>query len=169
MMASQEEVYRQNWRKCYAVDNNFAYKKDVYDRVPSDENRRRMMADVKMFNFVPTYDPWCLTCDNKQDVTKRCGNCHSVYFCNTLCQRKAWPIHKEHCGRNLFGSCISCGKPCSTNDRGHDNDGGNNEPLPLKCDNCPAKYCSESCKALLQQAHIEFDCEIFAKRFSREA
>lgn len=141
-----------NGEKCYAVDNNFAYKKEVYEADPSRENQVRMLSDCKLYNYVPTYDKWCLTCDKREGVTKRCGGCRAVFFCNRKCQIKAWPIHQNHCGRDLFTLCISCGSTSIT----------------LECPKCPVKWCSQECKKRLQQDHEDFDCDYFATTFNHE-
>lgn len=122
---------------CYLTNNRFAYKNDLNNKIPYDE--------LKIYNFVPTYDKWCLFCD-KQEAKFRCSNCKFVFFCNTNCQKKAWKIHKKHCERNLFSLCIMCGK----------ND------VQIKCDNkCGVGYCSENCKIKIDSEHDDFDCDYF--------
>ena len=146
-----DDVYERNAPVCYEVDNNFAYKVDVYNANPTPANKQRAVADCKMFNFIPTYDRWCLWCDKRIDVTKRCSKCHSVFFCNIECQRKAWPIHKHHCGRNLFVRCAKCGKKL----------GGE----AIECGQCPVVWCSHDCRAEMIQMHLEVDCEHLQKLF----
>ena len=148
-----DDVYERNWKHCYAADNNFAYKKEVYDADPTPENKKRVLADCKMFNFVPTYDRWCLRCDNRNDVTKRCSKCHGVFFCNVECQQKAWKVHKQHCGRDLFAICAKCGDSVTNN---------------FTCDGCPVKWCSEHCREEMLQAHRDFDCENLNKLFGKK-
>ena len=122
--------------KSYLTNNNFAYKYDT------DGD---WMSELKTDNFVPTYDHWCLACNNK-DASKRCSRCKSVYFCDRDCQIKAWKIHRPHCGRDLFTLCCHCG------DHG-----------TIKCPDCPVKFCSVSCKASIIRSHKEFgDCAEFA-------
>lgn len=146
-------VFEQNWRKCYAVDNNFAYKKDAFDADPSERNAARLLADVKCYNFVPTYDRWCLTCGSKQNVSLRCTKCRHVYFCNEACQRRAWPIHKRHCGRNVFSRCALCGK--ETNN------------LAARCpDGCGVVWCSDQCRSEMLGAHRDYDCAHFKEMFN---
>ena len=123
----------QHLKKCYDADNNFAYKFDTHTNYD---------LHLKCFNFVPTYDTWCVVCD-KKNCTLRCSKCKSVYFCNKECQKKAWSVHKKHCGRNLFTICSACGK---------------SNPQ-LKCNNCPVKFCDEKCKRDIYGNHCEFDCE----------
>lgn len=137
---------------CYAVDNNFAYKKDVFDAEPTKENRDRAFADIKVFNFVPTYDHWCLFC-GKKDVSKQCSRCRHVYFCDQECQRKSWAIHRKHCGRNVFCRCATCGSD------------GN---LSVACsDGCRVVWCSEACKSQMLDAHRDFDCANFKALFPK--
>lgn len=150
-----DDVFEHNKEFCYAADNNFAYKMDVYERDPTPENKKRVVADSKMFNFVPTYDRWCLWCDKRSGVTKRCGQCHSVYFCSTDCQRKAWPVHKNHCGRDLFSLCAKCG--------------GKTTAEWSCCDACPVKWCSDECRGEMLQVHKEYDCDHLRKQFGRGA
>ncbi len=38
----------------------------------------------------------CLYCGESNDL-KRCSKCKQVYFCNKLCQKNAYPIHKYDC------------------------------------------------------------------------
>jgi len=132
----------------YKTDNNFAYKYELCKIEPTTENIKSLENDMKMYNFVPTYDKWCLYCDNK-DAKKKCA-CHSVYFCNKECQQKAWFIHKNHCKRNLFTICILCGNP---------------NPK-IKCDKCPVKFCDDQCKQKIIKPHIDIDCEHFQKNFN---
>ena len=89
---------RSLYPRVYQVDNNFAYNIDT-------NNEYKTFQNSKLFNFVPTYDNWCLYCDAKK-CEKKCSKCKSVYFCNQDCQRKAWKIHKKHCGRNLSHFCL---------------------------------------------------------------
>ena len=63
----------------YLTNNRFAYKYDRDNKIPEDE--------MKIFNFVPTYDKWCLYCDSK-DCLLRCSKCKYVFFCNKECQKK---------------------------------------------------------------------------------
>lgn len=128
---------------CYTSDNNFAYHYDL-----GGEHKLR---DIKIYNFVPTYDKWCLACAAK-NAHLRCSKCKSVHFCSKQCQKKAWQIHKKHCGRDLFALCCCCGK-------------GKNDAW--KCDNCPVHYCSDICKNKFQSAHKEFDCDYFSQTFNK--
>ncbi|AYV81166.1 MAG: putative ankyrin repeat and MYND domain-containing protein 2 [Harvfovirus sp.] len=125
---------------CYESNNRFAYKYDLTGKIPESE--------LKVLNFVPTYDKWCLFCD-KKECTKRCSICKTVYFCDKECQGRAWAIHKKHCGRNLFTICISCGS--------------NN--IKIKCEKCPVWYCGDKCKRSIAAPHAEFDCDHFIKIF----
>jgi hypothetical protein len=138
-------------RYCYAADNCFAYKFDLYGKEPTDKNFERVYADSKITNFVPTYDNWCLYCDNKS-AKMRCSGCRHVYFCNPECQKKAWKIHKKHCKRVLFWNCASCGSKLTT------------EKF-LKCDGCPIGWCNEKCKVMIYQLHKEIDCNNLQKLF----
>lgn len=70
----------------------------------------------------------------------RCGGCNSVYFCDRKCQKKCWPIHKNHCKRDLFSLCSVC---CEDNPT-------------IKCDNCPVKFCDEKCKEQLYSSHKDY-------------
>ncbi len=127
---------------CYNSNNRYAYFTDI-----NDEERRK--KDLKMMNFVPAYDGWCLYCD-KKSVTKKCSGCKTVFFCDQECQKKAWPIHKKHCGRDQFDICCSCGIIIVNK---------------IKCDQCPVSWCSQECKDKLYDAHKEYDCDIFSDLF----
>ena len=123
---------------CYLTNNRFAYLKDI--------KSNDVEFEMKYYNFVPTYDKWCLYC-NKKDVNLRCGNCKFIYYCDKECQKKSWNIHKKHCNRDLFILCATCG----FND------------IKLKCDDCPVKFCSEECKDRLMKSHKEYgDCKKFS-------
>ncbi len=126
---------------CYKTNNRFAYKQDLTGVAPEDES--------KIYNFTPTYDKWCLYCDNK-NCKLRCSSCKLIYYCNAECQRKSWIIHKKHCKRDLFCICILCGK----------------DNPKIVCDKCPVKYCSDKCKSQIEQAHKDFDCDTFHELFS---
>lgn len=125
---------------CYKTNNRFAYKQDLTGIAPDDE--------LKIYNFVPTYDAWCLFCDAK-DCKFRCPTCKVIYYCSAECQKKSWPIHKKHCGRNVFCVCILCGS----------------DNPQMVCDRCPVKYCNDKCKGEIYKAHKEFDCDTYHKLF----
>lgn len=125
--------------KTYKTSNRFAY----FDVTCDSVNK---IAEMKHLNFVPAVDHWCLYCNNKF-AHMRCGQCKFVYFCNEECQRKAWSVHKKHCGRDLFCICANCGK----------------ENIPLSCADCPVKYCSDECMKIHQPLHKKCsDCKIFS-------
>ena len=130
----------------YRVDNNFAYAFDI-------RNTYKIQQNSKVFNFVPTYDNWCLACD-KRDCKLKCSKCKSVYFCNSECQKKAWKVHKKHCGRNLFEHCIKCGKIPENRD--------------FVCKYCPVIFCSKKCYDELYSSHKEIDCPYFSKTFGNK-
>ncbi len=130
------------YNNCYITNNNFAYKFDTNDNHDNE---------LKVFNFVPTYDNWCLGCSNK-NAQFRCSKCKSVYFCNKECQKKCWKIHKKHCQRNLFEVCSFC---CSKSPK-------------LKCEKCPVKFCDETCKSKIFSEHKDFDCDYFHKTFGEK-
>jgi len=136
---------------CYNTDNNFAYKMDLYHKNPTNTNFKRVYGDSKGKNFVPTYDTWCLYCDNKS-ATNRCTGCKHIYFCNADCQKKAWPIHKKHCKRDLFNNCASCGKQSNK---------------AFVCDKCPVNWCSQECKDKIFQSHEDIDCNNFQRLFPK--
>ncbi|GBN43213.1 Histone-lysine N-methyltransferase SMYD3 [Araneus ventricosus] len=39
----------------------------------------------------------CDYCFKKSDELKRCSQCTFLYFCNKICQTKAWEVHKAEC------------------------------------------------------------------------
>lgn len=123
---------------CYKTNNRFAYKQDLTGVAPE--------VELKIYNFTPTYDKWCLYCDNK-NCKFRCSSCKLIYYCDRECQRKSWIIHKNHCKRDLFCVCILCGK----------------DNPKIVCDKCPVKYCSHKCKSQIEQTHKDFDCETFSQ------
>lgn len=129
-------------KKSYLTNNNFAYKYDTNCDYSSE---------LKFYNFVTSYDPWCLGCSSKT-AKYRCSDCKSVYFCGRSCQKKCWKVHKKHCKRNIFCLCMVCGS----------------SDTHLKCDNCPVKFCSEQCKNELYKTHKEFDCDYFQRVFGKK-
>ncbi len=126
---------------CYKTNNRYAYKYDLKGKPDPKE--------IKYYNFTHTVDPWCLYC-NKKNCTLKCSKCKIIYFCNAECQKKAWPIHKKHCGRNLFTVCILCGTA---------------DDITFKCKNCPVKFCSKDCYDKIHIEHEEIECDIFSKLF----
>ena len=38
----------------------------------------------------------CASC-TQEYVTKKCGRCKKVYYCDQVCQRRHWPTHKHDC------------------------------------------------------------------------
>ena len=127
---------------CYKTNNRLAYLQDLTGIPPESE--------MKFYNFTPTYDKWCLYCNNK-NCKLRCSSCKLVYYCNNECQQKSWTIHKNHCKRDLFIVCIMCGK----------------DNPKLKCDNCPVKYCDNDCKDKIEKEHKYYDCATFHNTFSK--
>lgn len=140
MLSAQEKQLL--YGKCYKTNNNFAYKYDTNGDCDSE---------IKIFNFVPTYDPWCLNCSNKASKY-RCNRCKSVFFCSEKCQKETWLVHKKHCGKNIFACCIVCCKPTD---------------ITHKCSECPVRFCSNSCRDKLYSTHCEFDCKHFNKTFGK--
>ena len=60
---------------------------------------------------------WC----NKRSETKlqACGKCKFVFYCDASCQRKAWPTHKQDCGKALERLCVALERNASTIDTRH--------------------------------------------------
>ncbi|AYV82579.1 MAG: hypothetical protein Hyperionvirus1_158 [Hyperionvirus sp.] len=99
-MFSAEEIKRLG-DLCYKSNNRFAYKYDLTGRVPEGE--------LKIFNFVPTYDKWCLFCDKKEckqrcsiciacgsDAVKtKCAKCPVKYCGNDKCKKNIEKAHEE--------------------------------------------------------------------------
>jgi hypothetical protein len=132
------------------VDNNFAYNY-------SQGNKYKIFENSKHCNFVPTYDKWCLYCDDREKEKKKCSRCKSVFFCDEKCQRNAWKIHKQHCGRDLFQHCIQCGVSITEYHK---------TQSWHKCERCPVKFCSEKCRGQIYNQHREFDCDYFSETFA---
>lgn len=137
----------------YNSNNRFAYYFDLTKDFPLDTTAEKYLdLDTKVYNFVPTYDKWCLYC-NKKNVTKRCV-CKTIYFCGKECQKNAWPYHKKHCSRDQFTLCCTCGTKTL--------------PLSIKCEKCPVKFCSLDCKNRIYENHLTFDCENFQRLFENK-
>lgn len=130
-------------KACYATNNIYAYYWDIGDK-------KGVEQELRIYNFVPTYEKWCLYC-KKKGVSKHCSRCRTIYFCSDQCQRAAWPVHKKHCGRNQFSICSLCAAA----------------PVTVTCSNCPVGWCSISCKEKIYSAHIDYDCTTFARLFPK--
>ena len=131
---------------CYLSNNRFAY---YFDRsLQGDEVY--LQQETKHMNFVPTYDKWCLFCNDK-NAKYRCTGCKTIYFCDKKCQKKAWVIHKNHCSRNQFILCCACG----------------NNDIKIKCKDCPVMYCSKDCKNSFEEMHKDYDCDNFKKLYKK--
>jgi len=139
-MLAQDGTQEHIKNACYKTNNRYAYKYDL--------TKKPVGCETKVYNFVSTYDHWCLY-DDKKNCDLRCSKCKLVYFCNKECQKKAWPIHKNHCNRDLFIVCITFGEDC----------------IMLNCDACPVKFCSKECYNKLYKTHKDFDCDVFSKLF----
>jgi ankyrin repeat protein len=50
-------------------------------------------------NLAPGGDCNNPTC-GKPGATRRCGECRSAIYCNTVCQKQAWKQHKKVCGKS---------------------------------------------------------------------
>lgn len=146
-----EKLRRYHHPYCYQSNNNYAYFSDLKEIENSPLIQERLELESKDTNFVPTYDKWCLYCDNK-GAKKRCTRCRSVYFCDRKCQQKAWPIHKKHCGRDLFQLCISCGQSVTKSS--------------LKCKKCPVRFCCQKHYQHIIAMHLEADCKTM-QRFNQ--
>ncbi len=144
-----KQIYKYTAPFCYKADNYFAYLYDICEN--KDDPDKYLLSFSKTSNFAPTYDKWCLYCMKKYGVTKKCSNCKSVFYCSRECSVKAWKIHKNHCGRDLFTICINCG----------------NSNTSLKCPDCPVKFCSQKCKDVIYNPHKDYDCDYFAKTFNK--
>lgn len=131
---------------CYKTNNRYAY---IFDLTGKSDSK-----ELKHYNFSPSVVNWCIACD-KRDCFSKCGKCKSVYFCNVECQKKAWSIHKQHCGRDLFTVCALCGVTLTSHDMGYE------------CKKCPLKYCSLDCCVKMTSEHDEMECSDLAKTFGK--
>ena len=152
-----------NAPKCYQCDNNFAYYYDLWKSNKSDKTFALVERDLKVYNFVPTYDKWCLACGNKSGVSTRCDTCKSVFFCNAECQKAALAIHENHCKRNLFILCCTCGSSSSSPSP---SSSSSSSPLTHKCAQCPVQFCSQACYDQIYAMHKLYDCDYFTKTFN---
>ena len=70
-----------------------------------DSLKARMMSEIKLDPLPAT--PALHTPANKcaycgLTATTRCAKCHLAMYCNKLCQRKHWPVHKQNCASVAF-------------------------------------------------------------------
>jgi len=58
--------------------------------------RQRYRKIVDNFEY---YNPKevCNYCNKEQETLKRCSRCKEVWFCNRMCQKAAWMVHKYDC------------------------------------------------------------------------
>lgn len=162
---TKELIAKLNHPKVYATNNRYAYLWDRYQQTRSEEDRQLAEAEMKMHNFVPTYDKWCLHCQ-RRGCTMKCSGCKSVYFCDRECQAKAWSIHLRHCKRDQFCLCIACGAPMPPSTPASDASAAVTEG-PRRCTECPVGYCSSKCYASIAAPHKEIDCPHFARLFGK--
>jgi MYND finger protein len=136
---------------CERGDNYMAYHQNAMQEGCSTSNYsfNWISTNIRPLNFIPTYQDWCLGCD-KTNVKFRCSKCRTVKFCSVSCQRKCWPIHKKHCGRDLFTHCIVCGS----------------DKVTLTCDKCPIRYCGTICRSMFHIHHRKEDCLSLTQIFS---
>ena len=57
----------------------------------------RMQQRMAMRVGVSVQDLACNCCGEKSIPYKKCGRCHSVRYCNELCQTIDWPNHRHSC------------------------------------------------------------------------
>lgn len=51
-------------------------------------------SDYTLYHTGSKHFLWKKSCRGK---VLKCSNCSYVYYCNRICQREAWPIHKTEC------------------------------------------------------------------------
>lgn len=138
----------------YLTSNYYAYCwEDHKQNQHCEKRKQRLKEELKSYNFVPTYDEWCLCCA-RSGAKYRCSACKSVYFCNQVCQKLAWNIHKNHCKRDTFIACCLCGTSVS----------GKNSVI--KCEDCPVYFCSTKCYDEIHKMHKDSgDCRNFGQTF----
>lgn len=57
-----------------------------------------VLVDPVETTFRMVYMPWqCHQCFKKPESLHDCAKCHSVRYCSTECQKKAWVLHKSYC------------------------------------------------------------------------
>lgn len=39
----------------------------------------------------------CLNCNRLCAAERRCGRCRVTFYCNGVCQKQHWPVHKQYC------------------------------------------------------------------------
>jgi len=65
-----------------------------------DSLNARMLSEIHMDPFVAAPAPnipanYCACCGLA--ATTRCARCNTARYCNKVCQRKHWPVHKQTC------------------------------------------------------------------------
>jgi len=79
----------------------------------------------------------CAYCGT-MNATKTCSICNNTYYCDRVCQREHWPVHKSLCIYAREGGslaiCASCDKQVRSTDM-------------VFCDKCGVEsYCSTACR-----------------------
>jgi len=77
-----------------SIYNNMASMNELLNRV------KERVGDAGLtVNNRPTseFARICLYCGKTSRELRRCSRCQKVYFCDQVCQQKAWKKHKEEC------------------------------------------------------------------------
>lgn len=158
---------KNDFHSSIATNNVLAYViEECKVNKPSNGIQLRLNNELRTKNFIPNLKNNCLVCA-KSDVTKRCGKCHAVFYCDRSCALLGWPKHKLYCGRNLFTVCVCCGQPdirLLRSMRKNPPSSAELEKLPLfkVCEKCPVIYCSDKCWETFHTEH-EKDCADLAE------
>lgn len=49
----------------------------------------------------------CNHCGTYSNTVKRCAKCYGVEYCDSICQKKNWKIHRQHCKNNNHASSLT--------------------------------------------------------------
>ena len=132
------------------VDNNFAYHSCL-------QNKYKMFENCKVTNFVPTYDKWCLYCDDRGKPKRRVLDVNQYSSVIQPVKRKPGKFIKNTVEGTYFGTVpvvvILLPKLIV-------------KIVGTSVKNVPVKFCSPKCRERLYADHKMIDCDYFAKTFN---
>lgn len=122
-------------------------------------------VDEKDLQQKNSHHKGCRQCGTS--CNQKCGDCAAVRYCSKKCQKKNWPLHREHCGiaaeallywtpflRN--GECAQCAERI--------------QAKSFLCTHCQCEvYCSKKCSVAHKKTHKQF-CEFVknCKQYTRQ-
>lgn len=88
---------------CMGVWFDISYKhspaeKDIRGVLPSEQKQfDQVQESLTVDRWMPHACGACEKTDRKTQRHKKCAGCGKVFYCNAVCQKKAWKSHKKFC------------------------------------------------------------------------